>query len=623
MWLIVPIVALTSSLTPVSASPALGQSKALVPGETLVSAQAVRDTTPLDARALANVTAWARLYGYVRFFHPDERSATANWDSIAVEGMRSVEHAPAADSLARTLRRVLAVAPDVQLFTNERPEQCRVAAQAGAPDAAGILHWRHEGVRTWPVEAEWQKVYRSGLAVVPASAARAGVVPDPNAPLRVDLGGGVTACVPLARFVPLAGDTTQWTPVVMPPDTTYSAEERSVRLAAAAILWNVIQHFYPYFDAVDAAWPPALERALRSAATDATPHAFERTLRGVLADAHDGHGWADLLPYAYGGGVPLRTAWVEDRLVVTAVHDSVAHRVRVGDVVLALNGRETESAFEALRPYVPGATEGWVRFRATLPAGPPDSSLTLLLRDGRAPAAPTRELTFVRTHVGALTELRPAPVAELRSGLSYVDITRATDADIDAALAQLVAARGIIFDLRGYPRFDARRILGHLTDRSVHMALMPGEGIPLIHWPDRHRMTFPYTDTTFRIEPRLPRFTSNVAFLTDERAISFSESLLEVVDEFRLGDIVGSPTAGTNGTNNPFIVPGGYRVTWTGMRVLKHDGSHLHGIGILPTVPVVRTVRGVAEGRDEVLERAILVLQDAMRREDRPGIPAR
>jgi len=44
------------------------------------------------------------------------------------------------------------------------------------------------------------------------------------------------------------------------------------------------------------------------------------------------------------------------------------------------------------------------------------------------------------------------------------------------------------------------------------------------------------------------------------------------------------------------------------MKVLKHDGSRHHGIGIQPTVPVSRTLKGVTEGRDELLERAIAVV---------------
>jgi hypothetical protein len=41
------------------------------------------------------------------------------------------------------------------------------------------------------------------------------------------------------------------------------------------------------------------------------------------------------------------------------------------------------------------------------------------------------------------------------------------------------------------------------------------------------------------------------------------------------------------------------------MKALKRDGSRHHGVGVLPTVPVGRTIKGIAEGRDEVLERAL------------------
>lgn len=46
-----------------------------------------------------------------------------------------------------------------------------------------------------------------------------------------------------------------------------------------------------------------------------------------------------------------------------------------------------------------------------------------------------------------------------------------------------------------------------------------------------------------------------------------------------------------------------------GVKVLKHDGSQHHGIGIAPTVPIEPTAQGIAEGRDEVLEKAVEVLK--------------
>ena len=88
-------------------------------------------------------------------------------------------------------------------------------------------------------------------------------------------------------------------------------------------------------------------------------------------------------------------------------------------------------------------------------------------------------------------------------------------------------------------------------------------------------------------------------------AISAAETWLGIVEHYKLAAIVGGPTAGTNGNINPITLPGGYIMGWTGMKVLKHDGSRHHGVGIQPTVPARRTLQGVAEGRDELLERAI------------------
>jgi C-terminal processing protease CtpA/Prc len=82
-----------------------------------------------------------------------------------------------------------------------------------------------------------------------------------------------------------------------------------------------------------------------------------------------------------------------------------------------------------------------------------------------------------------------------------------------------------------------------------------------------------------------------------------------IVEYYKLGEIVGEATAGTNGNVNPFELPGGYTVSWTGMKVLKHDGSRHHAVGILPTIPASRTQAGVAAGRDEILDRGIAALK--------------
>ncbi|WP_410478522.1 S41 family peptidase [Pedobacter gandavensis] len=49
--------------------------------------------------------------------------------------------------------------------------------------------------------------------------------------------------------------------------------------------------------------------------------------------------------------------------------------------------------------------------------------------------------------------------------------------------------------------------------------------------------------------------TGKVVFLTDESAISASESLLGLVKDFNLGTLIGSLTAGANGEVNIALMP--------------------------------------------------------------------
>jgi hypothetical protein len=56
------------------------------------------------------------------------------------------------------------------------------------------------------------------------------------------------------------------------------------------ILWNLLQHFYPYFDVVEVDWPAELREALRAAGTDGDERAFLRTLRRMVGAIDDGHG---------------------------------------------------------------------------------------------------------------------------------------------------------------------------------------------------------------------------------------------------------------------------------------------------------------------------------------------
>jgi len=60
-----------------------------------------------------------------------------------------------------------------------------------------------------------------------------------------------------------------------------------------------------------------------------------------------------------------------------------------------------------------------------------------------------------------------------------------------------------------------------------------------------------------------------------------------------------------NGGVTRTILPGGIVVNFTGQSVRHADGSQLQRIGIAPDVEAHPTLRGIRDGRDDVLQRAI------------------
>lgn len=467
--------------------------------------------------------------------------------------------------------------------------------------------------------------FREGIKVAvvedrPASGKRAVLLshepppadlPDPGQPFLADLGGGVSAMIPLALYADEGGTLPHAPSGVQPPAPARpegfvpSGNDRATRLAAVAQAWNVFQHFYPYFDVVPTDWPEALRAALRAAATDADETAFLGTLRRLVAGLHDGHGQvSSKTAGARPHRLPLGWDWIEDRLVVTLVAADQTGDVKPGDVVTRIDGRPVPEALAAEEALISGATPQWRRWTAVrnlLMGSSSETEVRLdLEREGRPVSATLRRL--VPRPGKPLQEPRLEEIAEIRPGIFYVDLARIDEADFAGAVERLAQAKGLIFDLRGYPRISTRP-LAHLTDKTLTSARW---NVPIVTRPDRQGMEFEFAN--WDVEPREPRFRARTAFLTDGRAISYAETYMGIVEHYKLAEIVGGPTAGTNGNINPFTLPGGYQIAWTGMKVLKQDGSRHHGVGIQPTVPVSRTIRGVAEGRDEVLEKAIEIV---------------
>ncbi|HEY4596778.1 MAG TPA: S41 family peptidase [Thermoanaerobaculia bacterium] len=437
-------------------------------------------------------------------------------------------------------------------------------------------------------------------------------------PLVEDLGGGVSALVPVALPADDQGTFPHLPPPVLPvPDKPAgfvpSGSDRTTRLAGVVVSWSVFQHFGPYIEQVGTDLPGALRRGLTSAAAGPDAAAYVRTLRSLLAELKDGHAMVKNPAV----NPPVRFAftwdWIENHLVITSVEAGATHGMLPGDRVLAINGKPATDALAEIESLTSAATPQWLLLRSLteLSGGQPGGTATLTVQPHAGGPARTVTVAYTAPYgstlgiggFGSPTDPRPEKIAELRPGIFYVDLSRIDDDDFNGAVDRLAAADGIVFDMRGYPFLLSEWVLDHLIDKPVTTNWF---NIPVVTQPDRQGWS--WRSIYLFLTPKAPRFTGRFAFLIDGRVLSAAETLMGIVEGERLGALVGGPTAGTNGSMDPFDVAGGHTLRWTGMDIRKKDGSPHHGVGIKPTVPVSRTLAGVIAGRDELLEKAIEVV---------------
>jgi C-terminal processing protease CtpA/Prc len=379
-----------------------------------------------------------------------------------------------------------------------------------------------------------------------------------------------------------------------------TADNEFVRLADVIIAWNVFQHFYPYFDVVDVDWDRELTNTLRSALEDETEKDFFYTLSRLAAKLQDGHGNVYHQIWMEQAGLPIKVDWVENYVVVTVTKDP--GHFQKGDIILEIDGIGAEKALLDAEEFISGSPQ-WKRWKSLnrFGLGEPGTMAKLKFKRGKE----VLEAEIERNFKEFLTELTRSNIEKLDNDIYYINLSKASWAEINAKINDLAKAKGIIFDLRGYPNGNHQIICHLLEENDTSNAWMQ---IPLIVYPDQENIV-DYQRMGWRLAAKEPHITGKAVFITDGRAISYAESFMSFIEHYQLAEIVGQPTAGTNGNVNPFNLPGGFRITWTGMKVLKHDGSQHHLLGIQPTVPAERTIHGVIEGRDELLEKALEVVK--------------
>lgn len=580
----------------------------------------------LKTEQVKNLMSFARLFGYVKYFHPSSEAQQIDWNNFAVIGVREILKAKNQDEAEKTLQRLfLPIAPSLLLYKAGEKEPVINFASMKPKDTLDtkVVYWKHTGDGI--DNNDTVNIYTSIIQMNNYSenfyqdSVRFGDFIGGSLP------NDLKFKMPIALFYNIQDSSTLpkvnkkelnslMESLLVESARPFSFEDSTYAIANVIITWNTMRHFFPYFDLIkevqagsiteEKYWEKKLKEFLDKAINVKSEKEQYELLRKLIAGLKDGHGGVrndNSNDYYFPDFI---AELIEDSVVVAEIKSKNEQDVRPGDIILQIDKEDISNVIKRKDSLISYASDEWRNTWLTfeLFRGKNSTDMEIVFtRNGKKFTKTVKRTFYYNDNIKEAND----NIKQLNENTFYLNLTTIGYDDFIKKINLLENAKGIIFDLRGYPQKDVKHILTHLTSQELKSSRWM---LPIITRPDYQNVKF---DTSGRwiLQPHLPKLKGKIVFLTNGKAISYSESIMAIVENYKLGEIVGSPTAATNGDINWIRLPGNFIVWYTGLKVLKHDGSRYHGVGVKPTIPVIKTIKGVREGRDEVLEKAIEVIE--------------
>lgn len=385
------------------------------------------------------------------------------------------------------------------------------------------------------------------------------------------------------------------------------------RLLCLYKYWNMIEYFYPNKHLTNKNWDTVLKEYIPTFINAKDELAYELAALQLIGELNDTHanlwGGNDQISKLRGNNyAPFRGAFVENKFVVTDYYNaefSDAAKVKVGDVITHINGKSIQSIVDSLRPYYPASNDAAMlrdMSRDLLRSSQKTINLTYTSEgQKREQEVPLYEKEKLSMYYGSKVNSKEKCYKILDSNIGYITLANIREEDIAEIKKSFKETKGIIIDIRNYPSTFVPFALGsYFVSKSTPFAKFTKGNIDN---PEEFTFTKP-----LEIPGSKNNYKGKLVVLVNEVSQSQAEYTAMA---FRAGEnstVIGSTTAGADGNVSYIVLPGGLNTMISGIGVYYPNGKETQRVGIVPDITVKPTIEGIKKGKDEVLDKAIEVI---------------
>ncbi|MHC0038256.1 S41 family peptidase [Pseudoneobacillus sp. C159] len=394
-----------------------------------------------------------------------------------------------------------------------------------------------------------------------------------------------------------------------------SFENDGYRLLSLYRYWNIIEYFFPYKNLIDEDWDGVLQEFIPKYISVSNELDYKLTILELIGRVHDTHAniWmqdATLNEFWGIHSAPLRLSFIENKPVVTGYYDDEFGEksgLINGDVIIKINNQPVEEIIEEKLKYIP-ASNYPTKLRDLAPKllRTNEEKLNVeFIRAGKTNQAQLEvySLSVLGNPSGYLKSDKDG-FKMLDSEIAYLYIGNLFESDLPDILEKIQRTKGLIIDIRGYPSDNVLYTLAEflLPEKTVFTKISNGS----IENPG----LFKIVRALEAGKKNKDYYKGKVIILVNEQTQSASEFDAMAFRQAPGAIVIGSTTAGADGNVSFFDLPGGINTALSGIGIYNPDGSDTQRVGILPDIIVEPTIEGIRQKKDEVLEKAILLLND-------------
>jgi len=394
-----------------------------------------------------------------------------------------------------------------------------------------------------------------------------------------------------------------------------NAPDPSVRLLSLFRYWNMINYFYPYRNLSIQDWNSQLNEFIPIFlnANDKKSYLLScLKLISKINDSHAGISNNKNLDSIKGLFVlPFQTSFIEGKLVATDLIDSsnFNKKVRIGDIIESINNVNTDSLIKSFVPYTPGSNYETVLRELSSPRGFLTRSNLLesilkVRRNGVSRIITVHNLPI--TNVNQIADFERTNANRgyflFENGIGYIYAGRIYEMDLINIQTLFKSAKGIIIDLRCYPSTFMPHFFGQWLKKSVSpFALITGPDIMLPGLIKQKGII----DNGKNLKDHYER---KVVVLVNSITQSQAEYTTMALQSRENTIVIGSQTAGADGDVSRLSLPGNINTAISGLGVYYPDFTPTQGKGVKIDYVLKPTIKGIQNGRDELLEFAIKII---------------